>query len=305
MTPFTLALAPIAALIALGYLLKRTQFLPVETWPGVEKLTYFVLFPALLVGNLSRQNLTGLPWEQMLIAIVGVLLAVSGVLVVAHQAGWLGSPATFTSVFQGGVRFNTYISLAVAQGLYGREGLALATVAAGFMILFINLLCVSAFVFWRNQGAHRFVKEIAYNPLILGCVIGWGIGLSGWSLPMVVQDTLDILGRAALPFGLLAVGAALMPRYLMGHAKSITVASFVQFAMKPVLASALCLALGLNGLYAAVVLIGFITPTAPSGYILARQLGGDTETMASIITFQTLAAFLIMPLLGSLLSVFM
>jgi len=41
-----------------------------------------------------------------------------------------------------------------------------------------------------------------------------------------------------------------------------------------------------------------MTPTAPSAYILARQLGGDTETMASIITFQTLLAFLIMPFLG-------
>ena len=44
-----------------------------------------------------------------------------------------------------------------------------------------------------------------------------------------------------------------------------------------------------------------MTPTAPSAYILSRQLGGDTEAMASIITVQTLMAFLIMPLLGTLL----
>ena len=35
-----------------------------------------------------------------------------------------------------------------------------------------------------------------------------------------------------------------------------------------------------------------MTPTAPSAYILSRQLGGDTEAMASIITVQTLIAFL-------------
>jgi hypothetical protein len=43
-----------------------------------------------------------------------------------------------------------------------------------------------------------------------------------------------------------------------------------------------------------------MTPTASSGYILARQLGGDTETMASIITFQTLLAFAAMPAIALL-----
>jgi len=39
-----------------------------------------------------------------------------------------------------------------------------------------------------------------------------------------------------------------------------------------------------------------MTPTAPSAYILARQLdGGDTETMSSIKTFQSLLAFLVIP----------
>jgi predicted permease len=41
-----------------------------------------------------------------------------------------------------------------------------------------------------------------------------------------------------------------------------------------------------------------MSPTAPSAYILARQLGGDTEAMASIITFQTLLAFLAMPVIA-------
>jgi hypothetical protein len=44
-----------------------------------------------------------------------------------------------------------------------------------------------------------------------------------------------------------------------------------------------------------------MTPTAPSAYILARQLGGNTETMASIITFQTVLAFLVMPIMALIL----
>jgi malonate transporter len=59
-------------------------------------------------------------------------------------------------------------------------------------------------------------------------------------------------------------------------------------------------ATGLSDMAAAVVLVIFMAPTAPSAYILARQLGGDTGTMASIITFQTMLAFLAMPLIAAL-----
>lgn len=58
---------------------------------------------------------------------------------------------------------------------------------------------------------------------------------------------------------------------------------------------------GLTGIAASVLVIFFMTPTATSGYILARQLGGDTETMASIITFQTLFAFVVMPVIALIL----
>ena len=52
---------------------------------------------------------------------------------------------------------------------------------------------------------------------------------------------------------------------------------------------------------AGALIIAFMTPTSPAGYILAKQLGGDTETMASIITLQTLLAFILMPVIGLLL----
>ena len=106
---------------------------------------------------------------------------------------------------------------------------------------------------------------------------------------------------AALPFGLLAVGAALKPEVIRGHIKPIMIASIVQFGLKPLLVALLIAEIGLSGVAAGVLIIAFIVPTAPSAYILARQLGGDTEAMASIITFQTLLAFLLMPLLASLM----
>lgn len=308
MNTFTFALIPILTLIALGYVMKRWSFLGEEVWTGIERLTYFVLFPALLVRELGGQSVGEAPWPAMLGVVAGTLFVAAGTLVVlqlvAGGRGGLGSGATFTSIFQGGVRYNTYIVLAVAQGLYGAEGLAMGSLAAGFMIVQVNLYCISAFAVWGRAGARGvgpFMREVVRNPLILGCAAGWALSLSGLGMPALAGDILDILGRASLPLGLLAVGAAQRPRAIPGHARAIMISSAVQFGLKPLVAGLLVAATGLGGAAAGAVLLGFITPTAPSGYILARQLAGDTETMASIITCQTLMAFALMPLLAAVL----
>ena len=80
-----------------------------------------------------------------------------------------------------------------------------------------------------------------------------------------------------------------------GVAVADQVSSVVQFGLKPLVAFLLISWFGLSGIIAGVLIMIFVTPTAPSAYILARQLGGDTDTMASIITFQTLLAFVVMP----------
>jgi predicted permease len=303
MFTFITALVPIMILIILGFILRRSKFLPEGSWQGIEKLTYFILFPSLLIRTLGSQTLAGAPWPSMLIIIIITILT-SAILLIAFRKLLSKNNATFTSIFQGGVRFNTYICFAVAQSLYGAEGLAMASVAAGFMIVLINVCCISVFVIWGKtsfQGVLPFFKEILGNPLIIACAVGWFLSLSGIGLPFIVADILEIVGRAALPLGLLAVGAALKLKAIKGHFSSITFSSIVQFCLKPLITAGLVSFTGLTGVAAAVLIIAFMTPTAPSGYILARQLGGDTEAMASIITVQTLLAFVIMPFLGMLL----
>lgn len=301
---FLIALSPVMTLIIIGYLLRKTAFLPDAAWNGIEKLTYYILFPSLLIYTLSRQNLQGSDWHYMLLVIVGTLLLAATVLVAWHLLSRSDSDATFTSVFQGGVRFNTYIALAVAQGLYGAAGLATGSIAVGFMVVLINIACVSVFVIWGNSAARSiqaFIRELLINPLIIACLIGWGLGLSGIGLPGFSEEILEIIGRAALPLGLLAVGAALRLNMIKGHSGAIVKSSLVQFLLKPAIAATLIHYSGLHGVAAVVLILVFMTPTAPSAYILARQLGGDTETMASIITVQTIMAFLLMPVIATLL----
>jgi malonate transporter len=302
MDNFTFALLPVLVLIVIGYLLKRSAFMSDEAWSGMEKLTYYILFPALLIHTLGNKSVAGMPWKTILIITVVTLVLSAVIMLIWHRLSQSVTGPAFTSIFQGGVRFNTYIGLAVCAAFYGPEGLAICAVAVGFMVVQVNVYCIAVFTVWgeNSSGKTSIIRGLIINPLIIGCVIGGLLSVSGIGLPSISNEIMEIVGRAALPFGLLAVGSALRLDEVKSHVKSIAISSVIQFGVKPLTVLALLTAFDISGVVAGALIILFIIPTAPSAYILARQLGGDTETMSSIITFQTLLAFAFMPLIGSL-----
>ncbi|CAE7941034.1 unnamed protein product, partial [Symbiodinium necroappetens] len=265
-TAIVLVILPVFALIFLGWLLRRRQFPGEHFWAPAERLTYFCLFPALLATTLARADFSELDVLPMAGAIVAAILAMTGGLLLARRALGLSGPG-FTSLYQGAVRMNTYIGLAVAYGVAGEAGPTLAGVA----------------------------RQVASNPLILGCAAGGALNLSGLGLPPVLGETLLILGRAALPLGLLCVGAALDLRAARRAGGPVLLSSLLKLGLLPALTWAGCWALDVTGTAAFVAVLFNGLPTATSAYILARQMGGDAVLMASLITAQTLLAMLTLP----------
>lgn len=300
------ALIPIAVLIFCGWLLKTRAILPDAFWGGLERLTYYILTPALLVHVLAGPKAGGkaaLPaqWADLMtvvwLTLIGCAVGLWALALVIR--GW--NRPVFTSVFQGGVRFNTFVGLAVADGLLGREGVAMTALAAGAMIVLINVLCVATLTIAVGGGGSLAVRlkaiprELSRNPLILACLIGALFTATGTTLPVAVDGVFKIFGDAGLPMALLAVGAGIR---FGGDARALgseVLASVVQFIAKPMLAYALGTAFGLTGTALVVVVLLMALPTAPSAYILARQMGGDAPVMARIISSQTVGAFLTLP----------
>lgn len=104
-----MALLPIALLIALGAWLKHRQFVADSFWPQAERLGYYVLLPSLFFHGLATAKLDGVPVKGMISALVLSTVAVA-ILVIVTRALVKGDDAAFTSVFQGGVRFNNYVA---------------------------------------------------------------------------------------------------------------------------------------------------------------------------------------------------
>lgn len=283
-----LSVFPVFGLILFGHVLFRMNFPAREFWPASERLTYYALFPAMLVSGLVGRHFES-GTVTLALCVGGALALTAGIMMVLRSRFGLSGPV-FTSVFQGSIRPNTYVALSLAAALLGPQWMRLAAVALLVSIPLVNVLCVLVLAWHGNNGppgAGGVLRQLATNPLILACLFGMSLNGMDIRLPAMVQSFLEILGRAALPMGLLAVGAGLRPAATSGHFRAAIISSAAHLVMLPVLAMSLCLVLGGDAQTMRAAIIFTAIPVAASSFILARQMGGDHEAMAAVITVQT------------------
>lgn len=298
MSAFLAALAPVICVVALGRFLAWRAIVAPEGWRAIEQLAYVLLFPALIINALARASFETAPWKLAAALVVGqCLLGAVGLL--AHKLPGHSRPA-IGSIVQSNVRWNTFIALSIGSALYGEAGLALITIGAAAMIPVANILSVTALTSHADSlGAQRpnIIVQLATNPLIIACIIGIAIAVSGWDLPPVASDTLALLANATLALGLLCAGAGVDLSALRKAGTRTFGWSLVRLLGLPLLAVGAGVALGLTGLSLAAVVICASVPTATNSYILASKLGGDAPLAANLVAAQSVMAALTMPLI--------
>ena len=303
------ALGPVFALIVFGYGLKQFRIprgqLGERFWPAAENLTYYVLLPSLLFLSLARADLGAVAFGPLALGLSGAILTVSALVLIARPWLNLSGPA-FSSVFQGAIRPNTYVGVAPVFSLWGQEGLALLAVAIVSVIPLVNLLSVIAVSRYAETDTPprpgALILMIVQNPLIIACLLGVLASLVKLPLPGVVQTVLQWLGTAAMPIGLLTVGAALDLHTVRGAVPTIILTSLVKLALFPAITALIGIPLGLSGTALSVALFYGGLPISASAYVLARLLGGDAPLVAGVLTATTLGAFITLPIIILLLS---
>ncbi len=303
------ALFPVFAVILIGHVLRRARFVAVEFWAAAERITFYVFFPALLVGNIAKANLAGLAVGPMAAALLGAIAVVLAVAFVLRRPLALDGPA-FTSLIQSAVRPNVYVAIAAALALYGEAGLTAISVCIAIVVPAVNIISVYVLVRYAGRDSARragrlaewgrVVRGVVSNPLILACAMGFSLNVTGAGLPPLSGPLLEILGRASLPIGLLAVGAGLDFVALNRVGAGVAAASALKLAALPLITWAIAGALGLGGAGGATVVLLASVPVSASAYVMARQMGGDAAIMAGAITATTVAAIATMPLVLSL-----
>jgi len=299
------ALTPVFLLILLGYVIRQRSLLPDEFWAPAEKMTYFVFFPALLLSNTAKAEFGDIDVMPMIVASTAGVTLVAIATALLHPFMKLQGPA-FTSVFQGTIRPNVYLGIAAAVALFGDEGLTRVSVCVAVIVPLVNLL--SVIILLRHAGETGKAPDwlqtlgmVARNPLILACLGGTALNVGDVGLPPLIGPFLEILGRASLPIGLLAVGAGLDLAAARRAHRWVSLTSAIKLLILPGLTYAFCLLMGVDQMTMVVTVMYASLPVSATSYVLARQLGGDTSLLAGVITATTIAAAITMPSIVALL----
>jgi malonate transporter and related proteins len=284
-------LFPDFSLILCGYLVCRYTALNRTVWEQVESLVYFFLFPVLLFHSIVKSPLDLSAASSLITA--ALLMTACGV-ALSYSLEWLPSinRSHHAASAQVAFRFNSFIALAIAERVTGREGLLLVALMIGLCVPLCNIGAVWPMARHSNRG---FVGELIRNPLILATAGGLIANLAGFRMPTWLEPSVTRIGAASLALGLMAAGAGMQLGQL-ANAKLLGVGVLgIRHLLMPLIAFALCSLMKLDALQSTVLLSFSALPTASSAYVLAARMGYNGPLVAGLVTASTLLAMLSLP----------
>lgn len=296
------ALIPVFAVIALGFTLRKSGVIPAENWRGVELISFWILFPALLINTLSGADLSISALTPFALAVLMMVVTIS--LFVWALRPWLSrhwqvnGPA-FTSIFQTSTRWHGFIALAVVDKLFGAPGLAILAVAFVVMVPFlnvVNILVLATYAGKTRATLSMIARSLARNPMLWGVGLGFLVNITAVRLPGPLLATLDLLSRGALGVSLLALGAGLSWNAMKTSGREVFLSATLKLIVMPLLGALFAFLFQVQGNQFTIIIIAAAVPTAVNGYALARAMGGDAELYAAASTAQVLASFITLPL---------
>ncbi|HEY0818464.1 MAG TPA: AEC family transporter [Rhizobacter sp.] len=287
-----LLLLPDFLLIACGFLLCRYTALDRPIWEAAERLVYYLLFPVLLFNSIVKTPLQ--PTQTLGLAAAGIGVILCGVVLAFALKRWPGVDARLhASGAQIAFRFNSYVALALAERLGGALGVASMALLIALCVPLANVAAVWSLA---RHGGHDYLREIARNPLIISTVAGLLANAAGVSFPEAVATTLQRIGVAALPIGLLAVGAGLRVGGLKKGPWLATTLLGIRHAVLPAVGLGLTLLLALPPDQRHIAVLFAAMPTASSAFVLASRMGGDGPYVAALVTASTLLGMVSIPI---------
>lgn len=296
-------LAPVVSLALLGVLLRRSGALRAEEVRGLNRLNYLAALPALLFLKVSGFEGTLRSAAETAGVVVATALLV--VLLSALSLRLRKRPTSARAAFvQGAYRGNlAFIGAPLAVQLASQQSAVPAAcgdealVTLGMAVPCYNVIAVLLLAGGQGQGRLELGLRVLRNPLFLGGVGGALFRLIGAPMPPLLHQSLELVGQAAVPLGLVAVGAALELRGLSERLIPALRASGWKLAVSPALAWLMVQGLaGSSACTAANAVVFAATPTAVASYIMAEQMGADAKLAADIVAVSSLAGLLTLPL---------
>ncbi len=288
---------PFFAVIGLGYGAGRLRFFSAEATAYLTKFVFYFALSAMLFGFAANLDLSDVfSWAFVWAYFLASALVWGTVAGVALLRGAKPEVAVFEA--HTGIIGNVgFLGIPMLTLLLGPTAVGpVLLVLAVDLLVFTSVLTLVVTGLREGRMSWGIFAVLGLgvlkNPMIVSVVLGMAWGATGWALPLPVNEFMTMLGAAATPCALFAIGASLAGR----SAERLEVAAWLSFAklvLHPAAVALAALVIFPVERYAAGVMVAAASlPVAGNVFILAQHFGVAPQRVSTAILISTAASVL-------------
>ncbi|WP_293450904.1 AEC family transporter [Planktotalea sp.] len=283
---------PFFAVIALGYGAGRTGFFTPEATTYLTKFVFYFALSAMLFRFSANLSLAGVWNGRLVVAYLWGTAFIYGVATIVALLRGQGMRRTAIEA-QCAVIGNTgFLGVPMLILLMGENAIGpVMLVLAVDLVIFSSLIVILMSIANDGRFALSIFKTIGIgllkNPMIVSITLGFAWSATGIPLPTPINSFATLLGAAATPGALFAIGASLASK----STEKIEVAlwlSFCKLILHPLfVAIAAIWVFPLDPYSAGVIIAASALPVAGNVYMLAQHYGVAPQRVSAAILVST------------------
>ena len=284
------AVLPLFCFMVLGWILRRLNLYDDRVLKVINSLCFKVFLPFSLFKSTATTDLKAAFNGKLVLYGYLSLTALFIILMIVVPRHIKENPKR-GAVIQGIFRSNLALfGLPLAISLVGEEQAGTTALMVGLITPALNVFAVICLETFRGGTVtlRKIIKGIVTNPLIIACVAGILISVSGITLPYFVEKTVGDVGKIATPLALIVMGGGFVFSRISANIRILMPTVLAKILIVPALAIIGGIALGFRGETLIPIMIMYGAPTAVSSYVMASTMDADAELASEIVVFTTL-----------------
>ncbi|MGI6030025.1 MAG: AEC family transporter [Eubacteriales bacterium] len=286
------ATLPVFLVMAIAWGLQKLGMFTEDFITVVNRFNFRVTLPILLFREISEMDFASLMDPRfMLFCFFGTAACMA--VIWLFSLWYVKDRCMLGSFIQSSYRGSAAVlGVAFVQNIYGSAGMVPLMIIS--CVPLYNVFAVIVLTLYSNKqvdGRAQMKKAlwgIVTNPIILGILAGLPFSIWSLSLPPIVEKTMANFAAMSTPLALVAIGASFTWSKALKKAAPTIVSGCIKLVAQPLLLLPVAVALGFRGQALVAILIMLGSPTTPSCYIMAENMGNDSVLASGTIVFTTL-----------------
>ena len=284
-------------MIAIGYVLKRMDFLSVDNVGSFNDIVIYILLPCMIFSAIYSADLSLIPKLGILPFVILASSFITGLISYVILKRFNLSDKKLWSVLVTVMIANTaFMGYPVNLGIYGNDGLLNAIFCdIATMVIFLILSFVLVLKF--GGTIKKAVRKIALFPPLWAIILGLSLNILNIPIGDVLDNTINYLADGTIPLIMLSLGLSIDLSGLARNRFAVVFTSIIKLLVFPLFAFVIVNLIGLVDLQYSVSIVEAAMPSGMLSLILSITYNLDYELTSDCILINTVISLITLPII--------